>query len=210
VPFTLASIKKKQPIGFEAVHQPKSRCPLPSVKFRVNPWQMLLLGSVLPSVFFRVFPWLCFCLCLISVANSASASVFFRVIPWQCFCYRLFLFPCSTSASFRVIPCNSVAMLLLSLVLISVFYFCFLPCNSVANASASASASAALFPWQCFFFSSRRLCQIPVCGDPLLVVNLTFTFQIKNYYDCEYRDIRRYKLILYCLIVDCDYFVLYC
>jgi len=28
---------------------------LPSVKFRVNPWQMLLLG--LPSVKFRVRPW---------------------------------------------------------------------------------------------------------------------------------------------------------
>ena len=35
---------------------------LPSVKFRVNPWQMLLL--ILPSVKFRVNPWLIFSLLL--------------------------------------------------------------------------------------------------------------------------------------------------
>jgi len=40
-----------QSMGFEAIHQSKSRCVflpwlilLPSVKFRVNPWQMLLIG----------------------------------------------------------------------------------------------------------------------------------------------------------------------
>jgi len=63
---------------------------LPSVKFRVNPWQMLLL--VLLSVF-------CFCLFRVipcsSVANAYSCSSFrvllllvlpsvkFRVNPWQ-------------------------------------------------------------------------------------------------------------------------------
>jgi hypothetical protein len=28
------------------------------VKFRVNPWQILLLGLLLPSVKFHVNPWL--------------------------------------------------------------------------------------------------------------------------------------------------------
>jgi hypothetical protein len=51
---------------------------LPSVKFRVNPWQMLLLGSVLPSVFFRVFPCLSVAMLLLILP-----SVKFRVNPWQ-------------------------------------------------------------------------------------------------------------------------------
>jgi hypothetical protein len=62
-----------------------------SVKFRVNPWQMLLLVLIsvanflllliLPSVKFRVNPWQMLLLILPSVANSAS----FRVNPWLIF-----------------------------------------------------------------------------------------------------------------------------
>jgi hypothetical protein len=62
-----------------------------SVKFRVNPWQMLLLVLIsvanflllliLPSVKFRVSPWQMLLLLFPSVANSAS----FRVNPWLIF-----------------------------------------------------------------------------------------------------------------------------
>jgi len=64
---------------------------LPSVKFRVILWQMLIL----PSVFFRVIPWLCFCFCL-----------FF--LPWQMLLLDFLSF------------LLSVAMLLLLLILPSV------------------------------------------------------------------------------------------
>ena len=92
-------------MGFEVIHQPKSKdvfsfrvipchsvanlmlsCPpfcsmncVCSVFFRVIPWLMLLL--LLHSVFFRVH----------SVAN-ASAYASFRVIPWQIFYFYLFFF----------------------------------------------------------------------------------------------------------------------
>ena len=47
----------------------------PSVKFRVNPWQMLILNSVAYASGSErcVLP---------SVANASVFSVFFRVIPW--------------------------------------------------------------------------------------------------------------------------------
>ena len=45
-------------MGFEAIHQPKSRC----VFFPCHSVAMLLL--VLNSVFFRAIPWLCLILLL--------------------------------------------------------------------------------------------------------------------------------------------------
>ena len=47
-----------------------------SVKFLVNPWQMLLLSLVLISVFFRVRPWLILLLLLFSVYFRGNASSF--------------------------------------------------------------------------------------------------------------------------------------
>ena len=84
---------------------------------------------------------------------SASVfSVFFRVRPW----------------------------LILLLLLFSVFYFCFLPCFSVLIRGKSYAYSSALFPWQCFFFFSRRIHQLLICGVPFLAVYLTFSLSYKK------------------------------
>jgi len=63
---------------------------LPSVRFRVNPWQMLylVLPSILPSVRFRVNPWQMLTL----VLPSILPSVRFRVNPWQMLYLVLALF----------------------------------------------------------------------------------------------------------------------
>ena len=66
-----------------------------SVKFRVNPWQILLLGFLLPSVAklllgllllsvkFRVNPWLSFCLvCLINSDHSKTKRPTDHEDPW--------------------------------------------------------------------------------------------------------------------------------
>jgi hypothetical protein len=99
-----------------------------SVKFRVNPWLILLLLSF--SVFFRVIPWLILLLLPFSVANSsasptvayASGSVF-RVFPCHSVAKMSFLrtVAYASGSDFRVIPWQkclffvffSVALLLL-------------------------------------------------------------------------------------------------
>ena len=107
LPFTLASIKNKthgtQSMGFETIHQPKSK---DVFSFRVFPWNSVAIlmlscptvaytsGSercVLHSVFFRVRPWLILLLILgiNSVANSSASASAWSFFRGKCFCLCL-------------------------------------------------------------------------------------------------------------------------